>query len=172
VLTVGVTEPHKNHKAAIEAVRLAREISGVDLRLVIVGPPGRAELEVSSLLGQLDPAGSWITRRSEVNDEELENAYNNSFALLHPALAEGFGLPVLEAAAHALPVVHSGRASLPEIVPCGVSDPEPTALAGGLVDLLTSDRYAAASKTGLEAARRQSTELFNSKVLDLIREFS
>jgi glycosyltransferase involved in cell wall biosynthesis len=48
-------------------------------------------------------------------DEDLEGLYGCSAALVFPSLAEGFGLPVLEAMLHGLPVTCANRTSLPEI---------------------------------------------------------
>ena len=47
----------------------------------------------------------------------LAAAYASSWLLLQPSHDEGFGLPLIEAAARRLPVVHSGRGSMPELVP-------------------------------------------------------
>lgn len=50
-----------------------------------------------------------------VSDEELAVAYSNCTAFLFPSLAEGFGLPPLEAMQCGAPVVSSDTTSLPEV---------------------------------------------------------
>jgi glycosyltransferase involved in cell wall biosynthesis len=50
-------------------------------------------------------------------DEELAALLRDSLCLAFPSLAEGFGIPPLEAMALGCPVVASDRASLPEV--CG-----------------------------------------------------
>ena len=50
-----------------------------------------------------------------VDDEYLNELYENAFALLFPSLYEGFGLPILEAMAKDTPVITSNIAALPEI---------------------------------------------------------
>ena len=50
-----------------------------------------------------------------VSDAVKFDAMRQSRALLHLSLFEGFGLPVLEAMAHGVPVVCGNRSSLPEV---------------------------------------------------------
>ncbi len=50
-----------------------------------------------------------------VTEEEKWRLLRSSRALLYPSLFEGFGLPVLEAMAHGVPVVCGNRSSLPEV---------------------------------------------------------
>ena len=48
-------------------------------------------------------------------DEELRAAYANALVFCYPSLAEGFGLPMLEAMACGTPVLASNVSCLPEI---------------------------------------------------------
>jgi alpha-1,3-rhamnosyl/mannosyltransferase len=171
VLMVGGTLFHKNHGASIEAVRRLRDESGEDLRLTIVGPQRDAEPEVRRRMREADPGGSWIVRRVDVPQSVLEELYAGAWVLAHPALGEGFGLPVLEAASHALPVVHSGRGPLPEVVSCGnVRSVEPDALAAGLRRLLDPVVYAEASATVLADAERHGLDDFRDRVAAVVRD--
>ena len=51
-----------------------------------------------------------------VSDAELQSLYTRARCLLMPSLYEGFGLPVLEAMQHGVPVIASSTSSLPEVV--------------------------------------------------------
>jgi len=51
-----------------------------------------------------------------VTDAELPALYRGAAAFLFPSLAEGFGLPLLEAMSAGVPVVASTAGALPEVV--------------------------------------------------------
>ncbi|MDI5977409.1 glycosyltransferase, partial [Amycolatopsis magusensis] len=81
-----------------------------------------------------------------LSDAELATALRAASVLAMPSLAEGFGLPVLEAMAAGVPVVHSDVPSLVEVsggaarvVPCG----EVGALADALQEVLGSPSLSA-----------------------------
>jgi glycosyltransferase involved in cell wall biosynthesis len=112
-LYVGNIMPHKNLLRLLEAfARLPRERS----RLVIRGwgrsQHVRAVRERVAALG-LDSRLDW---RPYATVEELPALYRRARMLVLPSLAEGFGLPALEALACGTPVVTSNTSSLPEVV--------------------------------------------------------
>lgn len=119
VLMVGSTEPHKNHVSGIEAVAELRARSQHDVRLRLVGPPGRDESRVQLALDAFDSTRAWSSREIDLTDAEIDHAYETSWLLLQPSLNEGYGLPLVEAAQRGLPVVHSGRGAMDSILPLG-----------------------------------------------------
>jgi glycosyltransferase involved in cell wall biosynthesis len=166
---VAATEAHKNHNAAIQAIQLARESLGHDLRLTLIGPHGRNEHEVMRRARVADPEGSWICRLARVSDAELQQAYQSAWILIQPSLYEGFGLPVLEAAAHGTPTVHSGRGAMPEVVSCSNADSiEPEELSRHVIRLSDPERYSEASRTVLDDARRLSPSRFTEDLARLV----
>ena len=88
----------------------------------------------------------------------MEGLYRAATLLAFPSLAEGFGLPVLEAMARGVPVACSDRASLPEVVGDAalLFDPtEPASIAAALVRLL--DDHAEAERLRRAGRARAST---------------
>jgi alpha-1,3-rhamnosyl/mannosyltransferase len=105
VLFVGTLDPRKNLRALLEASAAAR--ADVPHRLVVVGknPYGPDP----------DLAGQGVLHRTETDDEMLAGLMSAATLFVLPSLAEGFGLPVLEAMACGCPVVASNTTSLPEV---------------------------------------------------------
>jgi glycosyltransferase involved in cell wall biosynthesis len=104
VLSVGRVEARKNQLAALEAVE---RLPG--LLLVCAGA-----VHDEAMAARLD-ASPRCRLLGRVSDPELDLLYGNAEALLFPSLYEGFGLPVLEAMRHGLPVVATRTSSLPEV---------------------------------------------------------
>jgi glycosyltransferase involved in cell wall biosynthesis len=133
-LFCGAVEPRKN----LERLANAHALSGVSQPLVIVGPaaPGCEALEAQ--LGgrpRLFRTG-WRPRA------ELMSLIQNSVAVLHPSLAEGFGLPIAEAMTLGAPVLTSARGACGEIAgpAARLVDPENVReIARGIADLAADD---------------------------------
>lgn len=103
-LMVGTLEPRKGHEQVFEAFeRLWR--SGVDVNLVVVGKQGWM---VDALVDRLR-AHPELNRRlfwlEGISDEYLEKIYAVSTCLIAASYREGFGLPLIEAAQHKLPII-------------------------------------------------------------------
>ena len=157
---VGGLNPHKNLLGLLRAgVDLAKEFD--DLAVAIVGDTsGRgfhdnlAELR-AFLAGQPDLAAR-VVFTGYVPDDELVALYSGAWAFVSPSLAEGFGLPALEAMACGLPVLASDRGSLPEVVGeagCFFDPDSPAAIAEATARLL---RDPARREVLARAARRRA----------------
>ncbi|MGH7191567.1 MAG: glycosyltransferase family 4 protein, partial [Acetobacteraceae bacterium] len=103
-LMVGTIEPRKGHAQVLDAFeRLWAE--GVSANLVIVGRQGWM---VEELVGRMRANLRrhrrlvWLER---ISDQDLEALYASSACLLVASVGEGFGLPLIEAARHGLPVL-------------------------------------------------------------------
>lgn len=103
-LTVGTLEPRKCHDQILAAFELLWE-QGVSVNLVIVGKEGwLVESLVESLRNhpELDKHLFWL---EGISDEYLEKVYTASTCLIAGSAGEGFGLPLIEAAQHKLPII-------------------------------------------------------------------
>ncbi|MCX7996361.1 MAG: glycosyltransferase family 4 protein [Patescibacteria group bacterium] len=102
LLYVGNFYPHKNVSSLIEAFR---NIQG-DYQLILVGPADYFSREITRKIHSLR-LESRIRMLHEVSSGELVWLYRNAHLFVHPSLAEGFGLPLVEAAYFGLPIVAS-----------------------------------------------------------------
>jgi len=112
VLAVGTLEPRKGIETLLAALAAPH---APDLPVVLVGQPGWGRLEPAALARRsgLDPARVHLLGR--ITDQELAVVLHGAAVLAAPSLAEGFGLPLLEAMAAGVPVVHSDVPALVEV---------------------------------------------------------
>ena len=114
LLFVGTLEPRKNLPRLLRACAQLRDDATM-LPLVIVGGGGWGDEDLPALIAELALEGRVILS-GYVSDAQLQAIYAGAHCLLMPSLYEGFGLPVLEAMQHGVPVIASSTSSLPEVV--------------------------------------------------------
>lgn len=127
VLFVGTLEPRKN---LVRLVRAYRRVAAAGLphALVLAGPMG---WHPEPLLRELALAGPGeIVLTGSLPAADLDALYRGASALAYPSLAEGFGLPVLEAMARSVPTVTSNTTSLPEVAGDSALLVDPRSVAG------------------------------------------
>lgn len=109
VLSVLAQRPHKN------AARLIEALAGVpDAVLIMPGYSTGYASELRRLLARLGVAHR-VRLPGWVDDATLDGLYRAADCFVFPSLAEGFGLPVLEAMLRGAPVACSDATSLPEV---------------------------------------------------------
>jgi glycosyltransferase involved in cell wall biosynthesis len=106
VLAVSARRPHKNLGRLVEAMQ------GIDAVLVMPGYRTAFEDELRSRTEELGVA---VRIRGWLEDADLEGLYRAASCFVLPSLAEGFGLPVLEAMARGTPVACSDIPPLREV---------------------------------------------------------
>lgn len=120
LLSVGINKPHKNLVALVRAYsRLPADAPP----LLICGPQDARYLEVRAAAAGL---GSRVRLLGRVADDLLPALYSGAHWYLHPALAEGFGFPVLEAMGCGAPVMCSDLPVLRELTQNGAVYFDPT----------------------------------------------
>ncbi len=102
ILQVG-TAPHKN------APRVARALKGIRCTLEIIGRPENT-LEEALIAGKVDYEIHW-----DLSDAEMLLAYQRSDLVVFASLAEGFGMPIIEAQAVGRPVITSNLAPMIDV---------------------------------------------------------
>jgi glycosyltransferase involved in cell wall biosynthesis len=120
LLYAGRISPHKNIVRIIEAFaalkgELAKEGMFDDLKLIIIGDEvsKHPDLRRAVVKGRVQNDVRFL---GFVPIEVLRIFYDKAKIFVFPSLYEGFGLPPLEAMAHATPVVTSNTSSIPEVV--------------------------------------------------------
>lgn len=107
VLTVSAKKPHKNLERLFEAIAMVE----ADPQPVLVAPGFETVFEPELRKG----AGERVRFLGWVDDDELEGLYRAATCFVFPSLAEGFGLPVLEAMVRGTPVACSRIGPLEEV---------------------------------------------------------
>jgi alpha-1,3-rhamnosyl/mannosyltransferase len=123
-LYVGNSKEHKNVQTLIDAYAT---LNSTDTELVLV--TGGPEVD------RLTPVDG-VRIIKDLPDEDLPCLYFFAACFVTASLYEGFGLPVLEAAAAGCPCILSNKGALPEIAPPGskLVDPTVDAIAEALAE--------------------------------------
>jgi glycosyltransferase involved in cell wall biosynthesis len=110
VLCVAAKRPHKNQELL---VRAAASLDP-DVTIVLAGHAEPYELELRALARELGLADR-VCFVGYVSDAELDGLWAVADCAAFPTLGEGFGIPVIEALAHGVPVAASDIPVLREI---------------------------------------------------------
>lgn len=103
-LMVGTVEPRKGHQQVIEAFE-RMWAAGSAARLTVVGRRGwlvNDLVQRMSRLDRMEPRFRWL---EDASDADLDALYRQCTAVIMASWAEGFGLPVVEAALRDCPVI-------------------------------------------------------------------
>jgi alpha-1,3-rhamnosyl/mannosyltransferase len=158
ILSLGVIEPRKNLPRLLQAVALLNH-AGKSLPLVIAGHPRNAQHR-DELRQTAARDGSAVHFLGEVPEPDLPPLLGAATLLAFVSLAEGFGLPLLEAMACGTPVVASRIAALAEVggdAALYVDPDDPDAIAAAIQSLAQdSALHQRFQRAGLEQARQFS----------------
>lgn len=103
VLFTGTIEPRKDLPTLLRAL-LRLKKAGIVIPLVIAGARG---WDAGEFIALRDELGSQVREIGYVDGCELPGLYRSAQCFVFPSLAEGFGLPLLEALAGGTPVLCS-----------------------------------------------------------------
>lgn len=113
-LYVGTLQPRKNLVRLIHAYHQLTQQQTLTWDLVVAGAGGWESAKLRQLIADLH-LGDRIHCLGYVADEALSALYYGARFFCFPSLVEGFGLPVLEAQLHGVPVMTANNSALPEI---------------------------------------------------------
>ncbi len=167
ILYVGQIQPRKNILRLVEAFEQLKE---KDIQLVIAGGHGWNNADIYKRIAE-SPKASSIVVTGAVSDELLPLLYANAKVFTLPSLQEGFGIPLIEAAACGVPVLTSNRSSMKEIVEeSGVLvDPEkPESIASGIREALGDTK--GYSQKSIVMAKKYSWDTTAEKTLRILKE--
>jgi glycosyltransferase involved in cell wall biosynthesis len=170
-LFVGRVAPHKAQHDVIRALAFHRRHVDPAAHVSIVGGPSsdRYWRAMQSLVDELD-LGDAVALPGSVSGPELAAYFTTADVFVSASEHEGFGVPLLEAMHHDVPVVAFGAAAVPETVGDGglvLDDKSPAVLSSAIARVLADDDLhtdlVAAGRTrvvelGIEAGRRRMLE--------------
>lgn len=103
-LMVGTVEPRKGQAQTLGAFELLWK-QGIDVNLVIVGKQGWLVDSLVRNIRRHAELGKHLFWLDGISDEYLDKVYAASTCLIAASYGEGFGLPLIEAAQHKLPII-------------------------------------------------------------------
>lgn len=117
LMHVGVLEARKNYEKLIKAFSLIDPKLRADFQLVLVCSANNTQkIDFQYLANSYGLQKTDVIILGFVDDLELDTLYRNCHLLVYPSLNEGFGLPIIEAMNHAVPVIGSNVTSIPEVI--------------------------------------------------------
>lgn len=103
-LMVGTIEPRKGHEQVVEAFEILWR-KGIDVNLVLVGKAGLMAEKLTRTINDHNEFGARLFWLNGIDDDYISNIYANCTCLIAASYGEGFGLPLIEAAQHSLPII-------------------------------------------------------------------
>lgn len=103
-LMVGTIEPRKGHAQVLDGFEQLWQ-EGVEVNLLVVGKAGWLVDALLERLADHPMRGRYLFWFEQAGDDLLLAAYRRASALIMASEGEGFGLPLIEAAHHGVPLI-------------------------------------------------------------------
>jgi glycosyltransferase involved in cell wall biosynthesis len=156
VVYPAITHPHKNHRLLLDV--LSTHWTDPDLRLVLLGGRGLADVEVERAIDSLG-LRQRVVRPGRVPDGDRDGLVSIADALVFPSRYEGFGAPLVEAMALGTPVICSDHPAVREVVgDAAIVLPDDVDAWAGALDRVRRERR------DLVAAGRRRSERYTTAV--------
>ena len=111
LLAVGSLEPRK----ALDQLIRSLADTPDDVPLLVVGAGGWGGVDIGALIAEAGLAPGRVRTLGRLDDADLAVVLSRASVFVFPSVAEGFGLPVLEAFTLGTPVVHSDAPAVSEV---------------------------------------------------------
>jgi glycosyltransferase involved in cell wall biosynthesis len=169
ILTVSGEAPSKNLVRLIQAFAHIHRVQP-QIRLIVVGVKPTAHHYFQAVADSLG-VGADVILTPFLSDDELKCLYQNAELYVCSSLAEGFGIPVLEAMAMGIPLACSDQTSMPEV--CGEAacyfDPYDTrAISDVMINLLAD---AEGANRRVEIGKSRAFQFSEENVAIKVQEF-
>jgi glycosyltransferase involved in cell wall biosynthesis len=174
VFYVGGFDPRKNVERAIRAFAMLPAETRQQYQFVLAGGADEAErIRLRAVAENAGLNGKDYVLTGRVAEHRLIGLYNLCAAFIFPSLAEGFGLPALEAMACGAPTIASNTSGVPEVVGFdqALFDPESEADIARLLGKTLNDAAfrARLRERGLANARKFSWDSTARRALEAIQ---
>ncbi len=118
LLHVGVFEKRKNIPTLLQAFKQLKE-AGYPHQLVLVGK-GNGKMnsdDTQNILATIESLEltDQVVMPGYIPDEQLGQVYQHASLYVFPSINEGFGIPILEAFQHDVPILVANNTCLPEV---------------------------------------------------------
>ncbi len=115
-LCAGTIEPRKNHQLLCDVWHILESRMGAKTpQLIIAGQTGPLTGDILASFMLSPKVAPFVDLSTTCSDSELAGLMHDAAALLMPSLAEGYGLPIVEALNLGTPVIASDSAIFREI---------------------------------------------------------
>ena len=119
ILHVGTIEKRKNLTTLLAAFELLLQNNPQQLYLVVVGQKSNKPTLKDDAVFEMVAASSLLKEHviftGYLTDSQTAILYKHAALYVFPSVNEGFGIPILEAFAHKVPVLVAGNSCLPEV---------------------------------------------------------
>lgn len=116
ILFVGNIEPRKNLDTLLTAYENLYINNPKIPPLALVGGNGWLNDSILANIKRMQNKGIPVYRNNRyVSNKDMPSIFSAAILLIHPAIYEGFGLPILQAMACGTPVICSDTSSMPEV---------------------------------------------------------
>lgn len=119
ILHIGTIEKRKNLSTLITAFELLLQNNPQDLYLIIVGQKSNKPTLQDDAIFEMVAASNLLKEcvvfTGYLSDYQTAMLYKHAALYVFPSINEGFGIPILEAFAHRVPVLASNNSCLPEV---------------------------------------------------------